>query len=184
MKGVLFTELIEMIEDLMGLEFTNKVIDDARLENGGAYTSIGSYPHQDMFKLLESLSRHAQNPQDKILKGYGECLFHRLSKSYQKELTAHPSAFSFLLQMGELIRMETLKLHPEADMPTFNAQLLGPDSMEFRYASSRKLGDLVEGLILGCVGYYNEKITLVREDLPAEGSCVRFFLQKKAVANE
>lgn len=183
MKGVVFTEFIEMIEDLMGLEFTNKVIDDARLANEGAYTAIGTYPHQDMFKLLESLSKHAQNPQGKILKGYGECLFHRLSKSFQKELSAHPSAFSFLLQFGELIKMETLKLHPEADMPVFKTQLLGPDSMEFLYTSPRKLGDLVEGLILGCIGYYNENIRIVREDLPTEGSSIRFFLQKEA-ANE
>ena len=180
MKGVLFTELIEMIEDLMGLEFTNKVIEDARLENEGAYTAIGTYSHQDLFKLLESFSKHAQNPQDKILIGYGECLFHRLSGSFQKELTAHPCAFSFILQLGGLIKMETLKLHPEAEMPTFYAQLLGADSMEFHYTSSRKLGDLVEGLLLGCIGYFNESISILREDLPAEGSRIRFFLQKNS----
>lgn len=183
MKGVLFTEFIEMIEDLMGLEFTNKVIDDACLENGGAYTAIGSYPHQDMFKLLESLSKHANSPQDKILKGYGECLFHRLSPSFQKELTTNPSTFSFLLQFGDIIQMETLKLHPEASMPTFSARHLGPGTMEFHYTSPRKLADLVEGLLLGCISYFNENIKVVREDFPAEGSRVRFFLQKVA-ANE
>lgn len=183
MKGVLFTELIEMIEELMGLEFTNTVIEDARLDNQGAYTAIGTYPHQDMFKLLESLSKHAKNPQDKILKGYGECLFYRLSKSFQQELTSHPDTFSFLLQMGSIIKMETLKLYPQADLPTLYGQLLGPDSMEFHYASNRKLGDLIEGLLLGCIGYFNENISIKREDLPAEGSRIRFFLQKTA-ANE
>jgi hypothetical protein len=178
MKGVVFTELIEMIEDLMGLEFTNKVIEDARLENEGAYTAIGTYPTQDLLKLLESLSKHAENPQDKIVKGYGECLFYRLSFSFQNELVAHSSAFSFLLQLGDIIKREILKLYPDARTPAIKAQLINPDSMEFHYTSSLKLGDLAEGFIYGCIGYFNENISLTRENLPSEGCDIRFVLQK------
>lgn len=188
MKGILFTELIEMIEDLMGLEFANKVIDDARLKNAGAYTAIGSYPYQDMFKLMESLSKHAESPQDKILKGYGECLFHRLSKSYQKELGENADTFSFLLQLENLLKQEIRKLHPKAEIPSFKARLLNSHSMEIHYSSIQKMGALemgalVEGFIIGCIGHFNEPIDMQREDLPTLGSNICFFLQKRA-ANE
>jgi hypothetical protein len=178
MKGVVFTEFIEMIEDLMGLEFTNKVIEDAQLENEGAYTAIGTYPSQDLLKLFESLGKHAENPQDKIEKGYGECLFYRLSMSFQNELAAHPGAFSFLLQFGDIVKRETLKLYPDAKMPAIYARLINSDSLEFRYTSSRKLGDMLEGFIFGCIGYFNENISVSREDLPSEGCDIRFVLQK------
>lgn len=178
MKGVVFTELIEMIEDLMGLAFTNRVIEDARLENEGAFTAIGTYPSQDLLKLFESLGKHAENPQDKIIKGYGECLFHRLSMSFQNELAAHPGAFSFLLQLGDIIKRETLKLYPDAKIPEIHARLISPHSLEFRYTSSRKLVDLVEGFICGCVGYFNENISITRGNLSSEGCDIRFVLQK------
>ncbi len=180
MKGVVFTELIEMIEDLMGLEFTNRVIDDARLENEGAFTAIGTYPTQELLKLLESLSKHADNPQDKVLKSYGECLFYRLSESYQNELAAHPGTLSFLLQLGDIIKRETLKLNPNAKPPVIKAQLLSPDSLEFQYTSSKNLGELVEGFIFGCIGYFDENMHVTRADIPSESYSVRFVIQKRS----
>lgn len=128
MKGVLFTELIEIVEDLMGPAFASKVIDDARLKNTGAYTASGSCPYQDMFKL-----------------------------------------------------METLKLHPGAEIPSLKARLLTAHSLKVSYSSPQKMGDLIEGLLIGCIGHFNEPIEVQREDLPPSGSNVCSFLQKRVV---
>lgn len=179
MKGVLFTELIELIEELMGLQFTNKVIEDARLENDGAFTAVGNYPYHELVKLLESLSSHAQNPKDAILKGYGECLFHRLSPKYSVELRRYPNTFSFLQRLHDILKLEIYKLNPEATLPEIKTHLLSPAALEIHYISDKSLSELVEGLIVGCISYFKEPIELMRENLSPDGRNVRFLLQKK-----
>lgn len=183
MQGVIFTELIEMMEDLMGLDFTNKVIEDAHLDNEGAYTAIGTYPHQDMFKLMKSLSKYAGSSQENLLRSYGEYLFYRFSKPYAKELAESPNAFSFLQKLNDIVRMEVLKLDPKASVPLLSAKPIDVNTMEILYHSERKLGDLIEGLLTGCIGYYQEAIGIEREVLEPDGSRMKFLLRKKQ-ANE
>ncbi|WP_017730578.1 heme NO-binding domain-containing protein [Nafulsella turpanensis] len=179
MKGILFTELIELIEDLMGLEFTNRVIEDAGLENEGAFTAVGNYPYRELVKLLESLSNHAQNPKGVLLKGYGECLFHRLSPNYSVELSQFPDTFSLLSQLESIMKFEIYKLNPEASIPKVTAALRSPTLMEVHYVSEKRLSELVEGLIVGCINYFDEPIELQREDLSPDRKKVRFLLHKK-----
>lgn len=179
MKGVIFTELIEMMEDLMGLDFTNKVIEDARLENDGAYTAVGTYSQQDMFKLMQSLSKYAGNSQEKLLKSYGEYLFYRLSTTYAKELAESPHAFSFLQKLKAIIRMEVLKFAPKARVPLISTRLKDKNTLEVLYSANQNMSDLIEGIILGCIGYYQEAISIERELSQPDGSSVRFILKKE-----
>lgn len=179
MQGVIFTELIEMMEDLMGLEFTNKVIEDARLDNEGAYTAIGTYPHQDMLKLMKSLSKFAGSSQEQLLRSYGEYLFYRFTKPYEKELADSPDAFSFLQKLNDIVRMEVLKLDPKASVPLISTKPIDANTLEILYRSERKLGDLIEGLLTGCAGFYQEAIDIERETLEPDGSRMRFVLRKK-----
>jgi hypothetical protein len=49
----------------------------------------------------------------------------------------------------------------------------------FVYRSKRPFADLAEGLIRGCIRYFNEEIDLTREDLPSDGGAhTRFTLVK------
>lgn len=179
MKGVIFTELIEMMEDLMGLDFTNKVIEDAQLENDGAYTAVGTYSHQDMFKLMQSLSKHAGNSQEKLLKSYGEYLFYRLSTTFARELAESPHAFSFLQKLKPIIRMEVLKFSPKAKVPLISTRLEDKNILEVSYSSNQNMSDLIEGIMRGCIGYYQETISIERQLLEPDGSRVRFILTKE-----
>lgn len=179
MKGVIFTEFIEMMEDLMGLEFTNKVIEDARLENDGAYTAIGTYSHQDMFKLMQSLSKYAGSSQEKLFRSYGEYLFYRIGDTYAKELAESPCAFSFIDKLEAIIKMEELKLNPKAKVSLLSASQKDKNTLEVLYSSNRKMGDLIEGILAGCIGHYPEVINIERELLEPDGSSVRFILKKE-----
>ncbi len=179
MKGILFTELIELIEISMGLEFTNKVIEDARLENEGAFTSIGTYSHYDMIKLLDSLSRHIKNPKEKVLISYGEYFFYRSSLLYPKQMSSCKDTFSLLLQLQEFLEVEVRKLNPDGAVPVVEANLTAPDCLHLLYSSHQKMSLLLEGAILGCINHFQEPITLSRENLDPDDSNVRFILKKK-----
>ena len=42
MKGLVFTEFLEMVESKWGLATVDRVIQGAALPNNGAYTSVGT----------------------------------------------------------------------------------------------------------------------------------------------
>lgn len=162
----------------MGLEFANKVIENAHLENKGAYTAIGFYQHQDILKLMESLNEFVNTPRNRLLKSYGEYFFYRLSLKYPESISKYSSTFSFLQQAPLLLDREIRKLEPEGYVPEIKTELLNPYSMHLYYYSEDKLSYLLEGLISGCIGQFEEQISLKRENLNTDESKVRFVLQK------
>lgn len=56
MKGIVFTEFLELVEDKFGLEMVDKIISSSELESGGIYTSVGTYSFSEMLQLLQHLS--------------------------------------------------------------------------------------------------------------------------------
>lgn len=50
MLGIVFTSLIDMLEDKVSPEFADEVIVEANLTNDGAYTAVGYYPFEEMQK--------------------------------------------------------------------------------------------------------------------------------------
>ncbi len=59
MKGIIFTEFIDIVEDQFGLAICQQMLDDAKDE--GIYTAVGSYEHTSLVKLILALSRVTQN---------------------------------------------------------------------------------------------------------------------------
>lgn len=181
MKGILFTELIEMMEGLVGLELTNKIIEDAQLENKGAFTAIGTYSHKDMNSLLESLGKHVKNPKEILLKSYGEYFFYRASQLYNEKIKMYNDTFSLLLQLHDFLELEIRKLYPQAQVPIVKTTQKSPECLEIFYSSKQNMSLLLEGAILGCIKYFQEQITITREELDNDCSKVRFTLKKHNV---
>ncbi|MDW1810083.1 heme NO-binding domain-containing protein, partial [Vibrio sp. Vb2362] len=45
MKGIIFTEFMELVEEKFGLDVLDQVLDLSNDE--GVYTAVGSYDHKD-----------------------------------------------------------------------------------------------------------------------------------------
>ena len=56
MLGIVFTSLIDMLEEKVSPEFADEVIVEAELTNDGAYTAVGYYPFEEMQKILTILT--------------------------------------------------------------------------------------------------------------------------------
>ncbi|MGH8473226.1 MAG: heme NO-binding domain-containing protein, partial [Gammaproteobacteria bacterium] len=70
-------------------------------------------------------------------------------------------------------------LYPDAELPGFECDASKPGRLILIYRSTRRLADLAEGLIQGCIEHFRETIHIQREDLSGgQGSCVRFVLTK------
>jgi hypothetical protein len=48
MKGMVFTEFLEMVEAKFSADMVDDIISDSDLPNGGAYTSVGTYDHSEL----------------------------------------------------------------------------------------------------------------------------------------
>ncbi len=57
MKGIVFTEFLEMVEAEFGLETADKIIMDSKLASNGAYTVVGTYDPSEMGQLVTNLSK-------------------------------------------------------------------------------------------------------------------------------
>lgn len=79
MKGIIFTEFMELVESKFGLEVLDQVLELS--DDEGVYTSVGSYDHRDLVKLIVNLSKVSDIPQS----SYKKCLV----KAYFEPATLH-----------------------------------------------------------------------------------------------
>lgn len=179
MKGMVFTEFMEMVDSEFGPELAEKVLEASKLPSGGIYTAVGTYDHGELLTLVHELSRETAIPVPELVRSFGRHLFGRFVKSYAHFFLGVNSTFQFLAQVDDHVHVEVLKLYPEAELPKFTSQQLDGDRMIFDYRSRRPFGDLAEGLILGCAEHYGESLQIEREPLPAEsGTAIRFILTR------
>lgn len=163
MKGLVFKELIEMVEDKFGEEMAEMIIEKSKLPSGGAYTSIGTYDHQEILDLVVSLSRESSIPIGDLVKTFGKYLATRFAKLYA-DFFKHDSAMDFLKTVDGIIHVEVKKLYPEAELPKFTYEEPNEKQLIMQYESSRPFALLAEGLILGFIEHFDEKINLKAED--------------------
>jgi len=177
MKGIVFSEFIEFVEERFSPEMADDIIEASDLPSGGAYTSVGTYDHQELLQLVSSLSEITHTPVPELVRAYGYHLFDRLSTIYPHFITKTESAFTFLQHVDDHIHVEVQKFYPEAELPSFEYEFPLPNQMIMIYRSVRPLADLAEGLIRSCIEHFGEDILVEREDLPSEeGTMAKFTL--------
>jgi hypothetical protein len=181
MKGLVFTEFLELVEERFGVEVADRVITAAGLPNDGAYTAIGTYDHGELVRLVISLSRASGTDVPALVAAFGEHLFERLVASHPALMEEVRDAFSVFERLHGVIHTEVLKLYPAAELPEFECTRLTADRLVLEYHSPRGFADLAEGLIRGCAAHFGEPIAVEREDLSGgRGTDVRFSIRRAA----
>jgi len=177
MKGIIFTEFLEMVEQRYSPQAMEQMIAAAHLPSGGAYTSVGKYDHGEMWSLVCELSKVCDTSVPELFKAYGEYLFARLAANYPQLMRNMNSCFDVMQSLDAVVHGEVRRLYPDAELPRFDVIERSSSRMVVVYSSKRHFADLAEGLIRGCVRHFNESIVITREQLPAEeGSRARFIL--------
>ena len=179
MKGIVFTEFLDMVEEKFSLDVLDRIITDAAPPNDGAYTAVGTYDHREMAALVTSLSAATQIPVAELLRSFGQHLFTRFVQGYPEFFLVPVDAFEFLLGIEHRIHSEVRKLYADAELPSIHCHAPDREHLVLEYRSARALGDLAEGLIRGCIDHFGEPIGVQRQDLPgAAATHVRFMLTR------
>ena len=176
MKGLVFKELISLIEDKFGDELADEILDSIDLESGGSYTSVGTYDHSEILAIVTLLSQKTGVGARDLVKTFGKHLLEVFYKSHPDYFQGH-TAQSFLSSVDNYIHVEVKKLYPKADLPKilFEDQ---EDGIVIEYKSSKPFADLAEGLIEKTFEHFNENVNIETSDV--EIKTERRFSIKKA----
>ncbi len=177
MKGVVFTELMNLVESEFSEELADDVLDSVELTSGGSYTAVGYYDYKELLQIVGALSERTNVPVADLVRTFGRHLFGHFHKSYPQMFEGSANAFDFLRTVENHIHVEVRKLYPDAELPTFDYELANDSTLFMTYRSPRPFADLAEGLIGACFDHFGQKMRMKRTDLPSEnGTAVRFEL--------
>lgn len=157
MKGLIFNLLQDAVTRSHGEDAWDTLLDTTGLS--GAYTSLGSYPDDDLQKLILAASKTlAVSPAD-VLRWFGREAIPILADRYSAFFENHTSTRSFILSVNNIIHPEVKKIYPGADVPVFDFHDGADGALLVGYESIRKLCALAEGFIEGAAAHYGESLS-------------------------
>lgn len=158
MKGIIFNLLEEVVRREYGEETWETLLEEAGVD--GAYTSLGSYPDEEVMRLVAAASAALKKRPDEIVRWFGRNALPLLASKHPHFFQSHSSTRPFLLTLNDVIHMEVRKLYPGADVPVFDYDNSSADTLLIQYKSARKLCALAEGFIEATAAHYGEELTL------------------------
>lgn len=179
MKGIVFSEFIDMVDDKFSIETSERLIDEVKLPSGGAYTTVGTYDAQEMVDLVTKLSEITSISVPDLLRTFGHHLLMRFVEVFPVFFEGVTSTFDFLPLVESYVHLEVKKLYSDAELPSFICVSPNPGRLEMTYRSARNLPDLAEGLLLGTVDYFNERVDIKRESIPGDPLAELFIITKR-----
>ncbi len=162
MKGIVFTEFIEMCEKEHGMLFTNDLILDSNLDSNGVYTSVGTYDHREIFELVKNLSQKTNLSESQLFNHFAKYFFKSVLDQHAALIGDVNDPFDLLEIVDSHIHKEVIKLYPDAELPKFNCHR-SQNVLEMVYISPRKMADFAQGLIEATLDHFNTEYSLTRE---------------------
>jgi hypothetical protein len=154
MLGMVFTELVEMVEETFSPEIADAVLRDVAPENGGAYTSVGYYDHNELVALVVALSQRTGVPVPTLVQAFGKHMLGRFTALFPQMFERHTHFFDFVASIDGQIHVEVRKLYANARLPRFQVLSRSDDELRLLYQSSRDMQPLAIGLLEGAAAHY------------------------------
>ena len=158
MKGIVFNLLEEAVSRTYGENTWDDLLETAGLD--GAYTSLGSYPDQQLMDLVAAASSATGTAPQSIIRWFGREAMPALAAGYPGFFVPHNDLGSFLNTLNDIIHPEVRKLYPGADVPTFGFTTAADGTITMRYGSPRRLCAFAEGLIEGAAAQFGQTVAI------------------------
>jgi hypothetical protein len=177
-KGIIFSEFLNLVESKFGLETVDEIILKSDLESKGVYTTIGTYSFSEMLQLLQHLSTKTDISIDNLLLVYAEHFFSVIENSYPGLLATYKDPIEMISSIESHIHIEVRKIYPDAELPTFIVEEKKEDLLIIIYKSSRAMHHFGLGLMNKTFEYFNAKASIVLEKIKEDGTEVKFIINK------
>jgi Haem-NO-binding len=165
MRGLVLTELL----DFAARELP--VVPDAP-----RFDPTADYGDAEVEQVLARLAEANGLTRAVLLRRFGRQLFARFAALFPVFPAGADSALDFLASFESVVHDELRALPGKLDPPRVVCVERGPDVVELVYRSPRRMGDLMEGLLVGCAVHFGEDLGIVRSGAPPEE---RFRIERR-----
>lgn len=167
MKGIVFNLLEEVVSQAYGEAAWDGLLERAELD--GVYTSLGSYPDQEIEALLVAAAEVLDSTPGDCLQWFGREAMPLLAGRFPAFFVPHRTTLPFILSLNTIIHPEVRKLHPGAMCPTFDFEQRKDGTLLMGYTSERNLCRLAEGFIEGAAAHFGERAEIEHLHCMAKG---------------
>jgi hypothetical protein len=188
MKGIIFTEFLDLVEERFGLEMVDKIICQSRLESEGIYTSIGTYSFYEFLQLLHNLSKNNSISIINLLRVYATQIFSAMDTIHPDMLKSYNDSIEMIAAMNQHIEKifttkdasheQLLKAKSFSPLPQFIVKEKTKNSLIINYKSQRRMEHFWLGLMHEMFQHFDETATIVLEKVKKDGSEVKFTITK------
>jgi len=156
MKGVVFNLLERVVVKKYGESVWDNLLDATKLS--GVYTTLGSYPDEEIEQLVGAASAALNIPAPDVLRWFGREAMPLLAQQYPVFFSSHQNAGPFIMSVNAIIHPEVRKLYTGAGCPHFNFDKSDDGSFLMGYNSPRKLCALAHGFMEGAGDHYGNTV--------------------------
>ena len=168
MKGVVFNVVETIIEKEFGAEMWDQLLESAELD--GAYTSLGNYPDEELYALVDAASQKLSISAAETLKWIGKRAMPHFQEALPYLFENYHHSEEFIKDVNNIIHPEVKKLYPGAVCPHFHMAQASRETLTLVYNSPRKLCALAEGFIESTDELYGNKIEISQSECVHHGS--------------
>ncbi|WP_321281566.1 heme NO-binding domain-containing protein [Marinifilum fragile] len=163
MKGIFFTEFLEMAEREYGSHTIEKIISFLDAGDYGVFNVNMDYPYTQFHNLVKRLANEVRISPSDLTKLFGEHLFSRFIILYRPHFAGNSDIFEFLEQIDYFIHVKLQSDFPHQGITGFKTERINQNTFMVSYQSTHDLIDLAIGLFMGCQKFFNEDLTVNAE---------------------
>lgn len=177
MKGVIFTEFLDLVESKYGMEMADRVLTKGCPGDAG-FTSVGTYDYRILIDLVVELSKAIDQTPSQVVFDFGKNLFSRLLLIYPDATKGVTNTIDQIQRVQSVIHHEVTKLYTDVELPSFNFPPSPDGEFLIEYISARPFADFAEGLIAAAIEHFGDDLKIHRVDLDGPpGSHALFSLR-------
>lgn len=170
MKGTVFTNFQEMVEDQFGMECWETLLTNCDLPSDGIYTTAETYDDGEVLSLTVALSDYTQVPVPQLVEAFGRYLYPSLIHSLPPSMRDYPDLWTLLEAVDSVIHVEVHKLYPDAVTPKLMVQEKFDSGVKLYYQSPRKMCLLAIGLVHQAAESFGMSVSITHECCMHEGA--------------
>lgn len=181
MKGIILSEFVEFLEETLGDDRAQKIINASQVESLGAYSRVGLYDYQELIQLLTQTVSETDTEASVLLEHFSDHLFTVFKRDYNVFFDGVSSAAEMLTQIDNHIHVEVQKLYPDAELPKFEYSRTG-NELTLHYQSPRPLAAVAQALVGACLKFFGDTDTLLSSAVAEDHKSATFVIQTSNLA--
>ncbi|WFF41705.1 guanylate cyclase [Salinicola endophyticus] len=171
MKGLIFVELMNFLDEQLGEDITERVVAAASLPNEAAFTAVGNYPSHYASALVAAAARLTGSDATTMCEDFGRFIFLRFEKRFPHLLERYRSARELLEHVQGHIHEEVKVIYPDASPPQVETHS-DIEGYTVTYRSHRGFAHIAYGLVAQCISFYSEESDVYwKSDSTAHDAC-------------